>query len=146
MRLSDLASKDRWLWHVIRSQDLPVVTADGIVPLTGDTFLVETRKAAFPGDGRTVLRIDRRAINVKRLHRVPEWSAWVSGRVEDLPQALIRYWQRVALVGEDTSRRALRTQLARVETLWRYDGIIKAEAIAALDRCGLYLRLKGYQL
>jgi len=146
MRLSDLASHDRWLWHVIRTRDLPVIAANGLVSVTGDTYLVETRKAAFPGDGRTVLRIDRRVINAANLHRVSEWSAWVSGRTEQLPEGLVRYWQHTGITSIDTSRRALRLQLARITNLWRYDGIIKAEALAALDHCGLYLRLKGYQL
>jgi hypothetical protein len=114
--------------------------------MTGDTYLVETRKAAFPGEDRTVLRVDRHVIEASKLHRVPEWPAWVTGRTEALPDGLLRWWQRTGVIGDDVSRRALRVQFARIENLWRYDGIISASAIAALDSCGLYLRLKGYQL
>jgi hypothetical protein len=76
----DLAPPPLWIWHVVRTRDLPVVRVEGLLP-DPQVWLLGTKRAArgcLPHKDRTILRVDAQHLDRSKLVRDTHWQQWVS--------------------------------------------------------------------
>lgn len=152
MELSEIVRRSQsdlptWLWCCAKKSDLPWIRADGLVPLRGKIYLVQSRKEAFPSPDRLILRINSRLLNRENLQRDNAWKSWVEGKAVSPPAELLAWWERAGVCRNEPTRKALHTQIARVNPgrVWTYQGIIPVTAIACANEAGFYVSLRPIQ-